>query len=160
MRSKPVSLPLWAISSVIGVFLFAGALTVEMARAEAPLLGLKSSDALLEADFVGALKAINDLRKTNHLTTVECNDFFAEFGKYGEAARYKAFFESIGVRTLISEANHEHLVAFEIDQAWLRSRQLMNFFRNDRIVIVFKRDTASSDTVVLFHAVLLDDCCL
>jgi hypothetical protein len=110
------------------------------------------SEASIEQAFDGALKAITDERSKNNANEFGCTQFFAEFYRGKKTELYVVFFKSRGIQAALVDANQEHYVSFQIPYRQLRAWGYRNFYRDDRLVLVFTTKSSQSDDVTSFSA--------
>jgi hypothetical protein len=116
---------------------------------------MTSTDRALLDALEGALKRINELRKNDRSTDIDCTAFFDDFNRYKEIESYISFFESIGIRAASADLNGNHYVYFELNYPKLTEMGLNAFFRNDTLTIVFTTASKSSVQISSFKSRLL-----
>lgn len=120
-----------------------------------PLSQMNSSDRVLQKSLEGALKKINELRKNDRSTAIDCTALFGDFNLYKEIEPYISFFESIGIKAISADLNGNHYVYFEISYPKLTEMGFNAFFRNDTLTIVFTTPSRSSIHISSFRSSLL-----
>ena len=114
--------------------------------------GAKSQALSIEQAFDGAMKAINEERAKNRANEFGCTQFFSDFYQVKKAEPYVAFFKSRGVQAALADVNQEHFVSFEIPYRQLRAWGYRNFYRDDRLVLVFTTTSSKPDDITSFSA--------
>jgi hypothetical protein len=114
-----------------------------------------SSDPVLQEGLMAALKSIDELRKKNRSTDIDCTNFFEEFNRYRDIEPYLSFFKSIGISATLNDRNGKHYAAFYLEYYKLRAMGFGAFFKNDTLVIVFTTTSASSTQIISFKSALL-----
>jgi hypothetical protein len=133
-----------------------GALTVFMKNdLGMPLSQMSTSDPALQSALESALTKINERRKLDRSTNIDCSAFFADFNRYEDTEFYVSFFASIRVNARRDDANGKHYVYFELMYPKLAEMGFSAFFRSDMLVIVFTTASAASVRVVSFKSNLL-----
>jgi hypothetical protein len=75
----------------------------------------------------------------------------SEFGqRVKKTEPYVAFFKSRGVQVVRADVNQQHHVYFEIPAKQLSTWGYRNFYRGDRLVLVFTTKSVGSDDVTSF----------
>lgn len=114
--------------------------------------GAKSQASSIGQAFDVAMKAINEERSKNRANEFGCTQFFAEFYRVKKIEPYVTFFKSRGIQAAIADVNQEHFVSFEIPFRQLRTWGHRNFYREDRLVLVFTTGSSRSDDITSFSA--------
>src|SRR2546423_811482 len=91
------------------------ALTVSSGSGGTRLSQLSKADANLQSAFASALKNVEEIRKINGSTELQCTQFFPEFYRYQQIEPYISFFDSIEVPVLTADMNQRHYAYFEIN---------------------------------------------
>lgn len=130
--------------------------TLLVAQNEAGMASSQTQDADLQDAFVRALKSVDELRKKDRSTVLECTYLFAEFHRYQQTEPYVLFFKSVDISVLLDDRNQRHYVAFSINHQRLWSMGYKNFLRGDRLGIVFTTSSAVSTEVTSFRVTLLN----
>ena len=123
---------------------------------EAGMASSQIRDTDLQDAFVRALKSVEELRKKDRSTVLECTYLFAEFHRYQQTEPYVLFFKSVYIPALLDDRNQRHYVAFSINHQRLWSMGYKNFLRGDRLGIVFTTSSAASTEVTSFRVTLLN----
>lgn len=123
---------------------------------EAGMASSQIPDADLQNAFLRALKSVEELRKKNRSTAVECTKLFAEFNRYSQTTPYISFFDSKGISAITVDMNQRHYVYWQIDRMRLQSLGYRGFLRNDRLVIGFTTMSALSTEITSFEVTLLN----
>jgi hypothetical protein len=116
------------------------------------LMSSAKSEASIDQAFDGAIKAINEERGKNRTNEFGCTQFFSEFDLAKKIEPYVVFLNGRGVQPIISDVNQQHFVTFEIPSAQLRTWGYRNFYRGDRLVLVFTTPSSKSDDITSFSA--------
>ena len=116
------------------------------------LTGSASPEISIEQAFDGAIKAISEERVKNRANEFGCTQFFSDFYRGKKTELYVAFLKSRGVQAVIMDANQLHYVSFEIPAKQLRTWGYRNFYRDDRLVLVFTTTSSRSDDITSFSA--------
>jgi hypothetical protein len=149
-KGRYASLALLALLALSGLLL-------PIAKGQQPLSQVRSSDAALQDLLAIALRNVEELRKKNRATSVDCTPFFAEFNRHQQIEQYIAFFNSLGIPALFDNINrNKNYVAFELNDQRLWSLGYKTFLRGDRVVISFELVSASSNEITSFSATLLN----
>jgi len=110
------------------------------------------SEASTDEVFDGAIDAINSERAKNSANEFTCTQFFSDFYRVKKTEPYVVFFKRRGVQAIRTDANQQHYVYFEIPAKQLRSWGYSNFYRGDRLVLVFTTASSTSDDITSFSA--------
>jgi hypothetical protein len=116
------------------------------------LTGNANSEVSLAQAFDGAIKAISEERATNRANEFGCTRFFSDFDRLKKTEPYVAFLKSRGVQAITTDANQQRYVSFEIPAKQLRTWGYRNFYRDDRLVLVFTTTSSKSDDITSFSA--------
>jgi hypothetical protein len=114
--------------------------------------GAKSQAVSIEQAFDSAMKAINEERAKNRANEFGCTQFFADFYQVKKTEPYVAFFKRRGIQAAIADVNQEHYVSFQIPYRQLVAWGYRNFYRDDRLVLVFTTTSSKSDDITSFSA--------
>jgi hypothetical protein len=109
------------------------------------------SDGIGQA-FDDAIKAINEERGKNRANEFGCTQLFSDFYRAKKIEPYVVFLKGRGAQAIISDVNQQHFVTFEIPSTQLRTWGYPNFYRGDRLVLVFTTASAGSDDITSFSA--------
>lgn len=116
------------------------------------LMSDAKSEASLDQAFDGAIKAINEERGKNRANEFGCTQFFSDFYLAKKIEPYVVFLKGRGVQAIISDVNQQHFVTFAIPSTQLRTWGYSNFYRGDKLVLVFTTASSKSDDITSFSA--------
>jgi hypothetical protein len=116
-----------------------------------------SSDPQLHAALAKALKTVEELRRRDRSTRLECTQYFSDFNRYPNIEPYISFFKSIDIPVISIDINLRHFDYFELNYRQLWSLGYKGFALKDRLVISFTKMSASSDEIIGFNVTLLND---
>jgi hypothetical protein len=127
-----------------------------VAQDETSMTSSPDAGSDLHVAFDEALRKIEELRKANRSTAVECAYLFGEFHRYDQTTPYVSFFKTKGISAITVDMNQRHYVYWEINYQQLRSMGFGGFLRGDRLVIGFTTTSTSSTEITSFRATLLN----
>jgi hypothetical protein len=146
-----------ALIFVLKVTALSGLGTLLEGVKEVALSQVSSSDPALQEALDGGLKNINDLRKRDRSSVIDCTNSFGDFRRYQDIEPYVSFFKSIGIEATLDDRNGKHYIAFYFDFSKLSALGFRSFLRNDTLVVVFTTASVSSTRVMSFKCSLLND---
>jgi hypothetical protein len=126
------------------------------AQNEAGMASSRNLDTDLHKAFTNALRNIDQIRKNNRSTQVDCTGAFSDFNRYNQTTPHIAFFNSMEISVITVDLNQRHYVYWEISYEKLRSMGYREFLRGDRLVIGFTTASESSTEITSFKATLLN----